>query len=306
MLEKQSEVIRQIIWLRLAQIMVNERYKEGAFKIPIHLAMGHESLAVAVDRVLADSDALVLTHRNIHYNLARLGTLREELDEFYLLEAGVGQGRLGSMNLANPRKNIVYTSSVLGNDLPVASGFALGNKAKKNDGVVFVVTGDGALEEGAFYESLLFMKSNQLNTVVLVENNEWSLGTRIEERRSPIDLDKLTSALGIDYISLRDNDPFEYIEKLQRCREDSLEKNSPVLAEVYLTTLGYWYMETEEYPEGKFINYHAGPAPEVEIKDYPLLNEGKNDPIFAIGQYVSEEEIRMIATDIIKQLEVEM
>ena len=65
-------------------------------------------------------------------------------------------------------------------------------------------------------------------------------------------------------------------------------------------------METEEYPEGKFINYHAGPAPEVEIKDYPLLNEGKNDPIFAIGQYVSEEEIRMIATDIIKQLEVEM
>ena len=58
------------------------------------------------------------------------------------------------------------------------------------DKVVFVVTGDGAIEEGSLWESLVFMKSNNLNVIIIIENNQWSLGTKIEERRCKIDLDK--------------------------------------------------------------------------------------------------------------------
>ena len=46
-----------------------ERYKNGDFKIPIHLALGHETIAVSVDAVMQEQDALFLTHRNVHYNL---------------------------------------------------------------------------------------------------------------------------------------------------------------------------------------------------------------------------------------------
>ena len=45
-------IIKKIIWLRLAQILVNSRYKNGEFQVPIHLAMGHESIAAAVDYIL--------------------------------------------------------------------------------------------------------------------------------------------------------------------------------------------------------------------------------------------------------------
>ena len=146
MKQKELNIIRKIIWLRLAQILVNDRYKKGDFVVPIHLAMGHESIAVATDSVMQEKDALFLTHRNIHYNLVRMGSLKEELDEYYLRETGLAKGHLGSMNLSNPDKNVIYASSILGNNLSVGSGFALGNKVKNLKGVVFIVTGDGGIE----------------------------------------------------------------------------------------------------------------------------------------------------------------
>jgi len=301
-----SRIIEQIILLRLSQLFVNERYKKGDFKIPIHLALGHESLAVAVDRSMANNDSLFLTHRNIHYNLARIGTLREEMDEYYLKKTGIASGHLGSMNLSNPLRNIVYSSSILGNNLPVASGYALGNKVKKNNGVAFVVTGDGAIEEGSFYESLVFMKSNNLEIVVIVENNQWSLATKIDERRCDIDLGKLANSLGIEFFSLSGNDPFGYIKTVSSCRSKSLEHNSPVLIEAHLTTFGYWYMKTKEYPEGKFINYHAGPASEVEMGKYPLISPSDQDPLFVLKKYLSEKELIAISSKILKQLELEL
>jgi len=298
--------IKKIIWLRLAQILVNQRYKNGDFLVPIHLAMGHETIAVAVDLVMGEEDSLFLTHRNIHYNLARMGTLKEELDEYYLKNSGIASGRLGSMNLYNPQKNINYTSSILGNNLPVGCGFALSNKVKNRKAVVIIVTGDGAIEEGAFYESLLFLKSNNLPSIIIVENNEWSLGTRIEERRANIDISKFADSMDISYLFLQGNDPFEYQDKIRSLREIAIGKNSPVLVEVKLTTLGYWYLKNKDNPSGKFINYHGGPAPEVEEKEYPLLATSNDDPLYPLANYLSISELTNISNQLAVKLKEEI
>ena len=300
--KNKKNIIRKIIWLRLAQVLVNQRYKNGDFLVPIHLAMGHESIAVAVDAAMHEQDSLFLTHRNIHYNLAKMGTLKEELDEYYLRGSGLANGRLGSMNLSNPDKNIYYSSSILGNNLPVGCGYALANKMKNKNGVVFITTGDGAIEEGSFYESLLFLKSNNLPSVVLVENNEWSLATRIKERRANIDFSQLAGALDIEYLLLQGNDPFEYQEKINLVRSKALDNNSPILIEVKLTTLGYWFMESEGYPDGKFINYHGGPAPEVDEKEYPQLVSSIEDPLFLLNKYLSVDELTDISNEMSVQL----
>ena len=301
-------IIKRIIWLRLAQVLVNQRYKQGDFKIPIHLALGHETIAVVVDATMQEQDALFLTHRNVHYNLARMGTLKEELDEYYLKESGLAEGHLGSMNLSNPEKRVIYSSSILGNNLPVGSGFALGNKAKNKDEVVFIVTGDGALEEGAFYETLLFLSANQLPVVIIVENNDWSLGTKIDERRNKIDLKKLTDSVGVDYLSLQNNDPFDYLDKLESCRTNTLASKVPILVEVKLTTLGYWYLKNKDNPQGKFINYHAGPAPEVEEKkdEYPMILSSNGDPLFPLTKYLSMADLIEFSNELTEKLKEEL
>ena len=72
MKEVDLSIVKKILWLRLAQMTVNELYKNKEFVVPIHLALGHESLAVAVDSAMGGNDNLFLSHRNIHYNLTKL------------------------------------------------------------------------------------------------------------------------------------------------------------------------------------------------------------------------------------------
>lgn len=300
------EVAKEILRLRLSQILINEKIKEGVFKIPIHLALGHEAIAVAVDNIMEDSDQLVLSHRNIHYNLARAKALKPELDEYLLKKEGLAQGRLGSMNLANEDKNIVYTSSILANNLAVAAGLALGKKIKKDKGIVIVETGDGAMEEGGFYETLEFLRSNNLPALIIVENNSWSLATEIKERRCDIDLQKFSEAFGIRYANLKSNDVYEYIEKLKELRRLSLDETSPIVVEVELTTLGFWWMKSETDPVGRFINYHSGIAPEVKIGSGFRFDDPAKDPVYVLEKYFSQDELDNAARTIMEKLNQEI
>ena len=184
--------------------------------------MGHEAIACAVAAAMAASDRLLLSHRNIHYNMARARGLKGQIAEYRLQNDGFKAGQLGCMNFDNPEAGIVYTSSILGNNLAVAPGVALAQKVKATGALTWVVTGDGAMEEGAFYESLLAMKSTGSAAIVIVENNGWSLGSTIEERRCPIDVAKLAASVAVPYRALGGNDVVAYADALRAMRGEAL------------------------------------------------------------------------------------
>ncbi len=297
-IQRAEEVMR----LRVAQLLINEKNKSGEFKIPIHLALGHEAIAVAVSAIMDEEDQLSLPHRNIHYNLARCTSLKAVINEFFLKVDGLGRSNLGSMNLANPFDSIIYTSSILGNNLCVSSGMALANRVNGSEDVVIVVTGDGAMEEGAFYESLLFMASQNLRVIIIVENNGWSLATEIQERRCHVRLKRFAEAFDVRYSNLSGNDVFQYIDHLSGLRTHTVEERKPAIVEVELHTLGDWRMKTEEYPEGKYINYHAGPAPTMELNEWPVLSEDHTDPLHVASQYFNWDQLKAIALDAVGTL----
>ena len=303
--KKDKKIAQEVLRLRLSQMIVNEKYKAGEFKIPIHLALGHEAIAIAVSTTMDKNDLLACSHRNIHYNLARAGSLKPVLDEYFLKKEGLAGAELGSMNLANPSKNLVYTSSILGNDLPVATGLALGQKVKKNNNLTIVVTGDGAMEEGTFYESLLFMKSNSLAGLVIVENNEWSMHTKISERRTPIDVEKFTASLGVNYKRLSGNDPYYYIEELKKIREAILKTKTPMVLEVDLVTLGGWYVDNADGSK-RFIHPHAGPLPKTAIAEWPEVEHSENDPVFVLSKHFSSDKLKKMSIDILKKINKEI
>jgi len=300
------KIVEEMFRLRISQILINEKIKKGEFKIPIHLALGHEAIAIAVSDAMRQKDCLVLMHRNIHYNLARQSSLKEILDEYYLKESGLAKGRLGSMNLSNPTKNIVYTSSILGNNFSIGSGYALGNIINNKDAVVFIISGDGAVEEGSFYENLLFQRSHNLSTIIIVENNKWSLATEIKERRAPIDLKKLTNSLNIPYLKLRGNDIFDYMQKLKMLREKSLIDRSPTCVEVDLTTFGFSYKKIPGSSRKRIVNYHSGAAPTIYPSEYPVIANSSKDPICVLEKYFEKNELVKIAKKINSILEKEL
>tara|TARA_B100000315_G_C14194078_1_gene414650 strand:- start:63 stop:578 length:516 start_codon:yes stop_codon:yes gene_type:complete len=166
-----EKLAKEVISIRIKQLIINELNKKNRFKIPIHLALGHESIAVSVMSNLKTNDNIILSHRNIHYNLFCIKNFRKIVDEFALKKSGLAKGNYGSMNLFNTKKKIIYTSSILGNNFSVAAGSALSLNIENKNNYTFIITGDGAIEEGAFYEALLLISSLNLRVIIIVENN---------------------------------------------------------------------------------------------------------------------------------------
>lgn len=299
--EQDTKFAFQLVKMRLSQTIINEKYKNGAFKIPIHLAFGHEAIAVSVAAILESEDSLVLSHRNIHYNLALSPSLKPALDEYLLKESGQAKGQLGSMNLSNASELNEYTSSILGNNLPVAAGIALGKKVNAKRGVTIVVTGDGAIEEGSFYETLIFAKYMELPLIIIIENNNWSLATMVEERRCPIDIEGMAASIGVGYKKLFTNNVYEYTPALNNIRHKTATEGTPVCVEVELKTLGYWYEQKKGYPDGKFINYHAGPSPTVNEGDL-FLEETEWDPVYVLQKHYSSQELKAMSEEVLESL----
>lgn len=297
-------LLRETLRLRLGMMRINDLIKQKAFQVPVHLAFGHEAIAVAVADIMSDDDRLLLTHRNIHYNIARNPHLRGEIDEYRLLESGLGGGRFGAMNLINPERGIVYTSSILGNCLPVAAGVAKGLGMRGKTALTIAVTGDGAMEEGAFYEALMMARSLSLPVMFLVENNQWSMYTRIDERRCPVDLQRMAEAFAVPYHALSGGDPAVYRDQLWDLRAAALARGEPYIVEVSLSTLGDYWVE-EPGRERRYINYHHGAVGALSYNDDPVIEASERDPLYLLAGRFSPAEWRDLVTGARAALEAE-
>src|SRR5205823_1051121 len=77
---------------------------------------------------------------------------------------------------------VEFHSGSLGHLLSVAIGIALDIKLRKTNNRVFVILGDGELNEGSVWEGLLTASAYKLdNLVAIVDRNEFQANIRTEE-----------------------------------------------------------------------------------------------------------------------------
>lgn len=278
--------------LRLWQMEINEELKKKRFKVPVHLGLGTEALVAAVSLIVRDSDSLLLTHRNAAYNLARATDPRDVVREYELSREGTAFGQLGSMNLSNPESGVVYSSSILGNNISVACGFAFGQKISGSNSITVVLTGDGALEEGAFYEGLVFAKSHDLPLILVVDNNDYSMASAISQRRCNINLELFCKSIGIDYLMLVGNDVNFYVKELEKASGRLRTNSSPMVVEVHTTLL----------------NQHAGPTPgwptdpmQVHLSSGLVIAEDVSDPVFVLKEKYGETTFSNIESKVFSE-----
>lgn len=271
--------------LRHSMHQLNELLKKGAFNIPIHLGFGYEAAAVGMDVTMQPDDVLCLTHRNAAYNLARCKSLDLVLANYRLESRSDGMAHMGSMNLTAGGTNIAYSASILGNNLPVAAGIAMNRQLLGRPGIVFAATGDGGLEEGAFWETLIFARSHRLGLVVFVENNDCSMSSSIEQRRYPIDLSLVCAGLGVTYRQASGAALNEVKAVLGAARADAAG-GQPALVELSVTS----------------FNQHAGPTPgwpgdpmHLALENGWMVGDDGRDPIHALEQALGTAEFERLA-----------
>lgn len=85
-------------------------------------------------------------------------------------------------HISHKVKGVEFSTGSLGHGLPFATGIALGKKIKNKKNKVFVVLGDGELDEGSNWEALLFASHHKLdNLIIIVDYNNLQSLTTVEE-----------------------------------------------------------------------------------------------------------------------------
>ena len=96
------------------------------------------------------------------------------------LEEKISNGE--SMHIFDKRLNFL-TSSILAGMAPIAAGIALSLKMEKNKNKVWCFIGDGAEDEGHFYEAVRYVDGWDLPCTFIIEDNDRSVTTTKKQRR---------------------------------------------------------------------------------------------------------------------------
>jgi pyruvate dehydrogenase E1 component alpha subunit len=99
--------------------------------------------------------------------------------------------------VAAPELKIIHTSAIVGGCLALAAGAALASQVQQTRAVSVVFFGDGAMEEGVFYEALNLAKLWQLPLIFLMENNYRRAG-RSGSSHSAKELSNVPRALDVE------------------------------------------------------------------------------------------------------------
>jgi len=203
-----ARLYRALRLVRRVEEEVARIYPSDKIKSPVHLAIGQEAIAVGVCDALNETDVVSGTYRSHAVYLAKGGNLGAMMAEMYGKVTGVARGKGGSMHLIGMDHNILGTSAVVATTIPVAVGYALALKREGAGRVVAAFLGDGATEEGAFYESLNFAALHKLPVLFVCENNGLAIHTPLSKRWATLDLCRRVEGFGLSAQKLQGDDLF--------------------------------------------------------------------------------------------------
>lgn len=126
----------------------------------------------------------------------------------------------------------------LGQGLSVAIGMALGKKLNEDPKTVYVLTGDGELQEGQIWEAALFAAHNKVdNLIVTVDSNGRQIDGDTDDVMSLGSLEDKWNSFGWDVLHMEGNDMEAVVNGLQSAKEKS-GNGKPVII-IMNTEMGY-------------------------------------------------------------------
>jgi pyruvate dehydrogenase E1 component alpha subunit len=177
------QLYRTLLLVRRAEETIRQEYCKDEMKTPVHLGLGQEAIAVGVCHALPPKTKTFGTYRNHALYLAVTQDTDSFFAELYGKVTGPGKGKAGSMHLTAPDRGLMATSAVVATTIPLAVGAALANDYRGSQALVASFFGDGALEEGVFWESLNFACLRRLRVLFVCEDNGLAIHTPASQRQ---------------------------------------------------------------------------------------------------------------------------
>ncbi len=217
--------------IRKFEEKVGRQVSRGLIRTPCHLYIGQEAVAAGVCLALKRGDYVFSNHRCHGHYLARGGSMPKLMAELYGKASGCSKGKGGSMHIIAPEVYFMGSSAIVAGTIPLSVGAALACSMRNIKRVSAVFFGDGAVDEGTFYESLNFASLYKLPVIFICENNLYSSHLHISKRQANVNIHQKARMFNMDSIQIDGNNVLEVYERTKEVAKKVRNGNGPALIE---------------------------------------------------------------------------
>ena len=268
----------QKMWLiRAFEDQARDLFMKDMMRGTTHVYIGQEAVAVGVCSVLNADDYITSTHRGHGHCLAKGGDINLMVAELLGRESGYCKGKGGSMHIADLDIGILGANGIVGGGIGLATGAALACKYREDGRVSVCFFGDGAINQGVFYEAANMAALWKLPVIYVCERNQFAEFSYSDWYFPDPDLTKRTEPFGFKGIEVDGNDLLAVhrlaVDLVARCRKGE----------------GPFFMVASTYrvyghTVGDPLTYRkAGEAEAWQSQEY--------DPILRMRKYLIDQEI---------------
>jgi TPP-dependent pyruvate/acetoin dehydrogenase alpha subunit len=172
---------RRMLEIRHFEKSAYDLSSEGALPGLVHVSIGQEAVSVGVCSALRPEDTVVGSHRSHGHSLAKGASADSLMAELMGRRDGCCKGYGGSMHVTDVAHGMLACTAIVGGGFGIAGGAAFSHKLRHTENVSVCFFGDGALGQGAFFETLNMASKWALPLVLVCENNLYGMSTPYEQ-----------------------------------------------------------------------------------------------------------------------------
>jgi len=230
--EEKLRLYSQMVRIRRFEERSLRAYQQGHIGGFLHLYIGQEAVAVGSFSVMSEDDHVITAYRDHGHALAVGMDMDECMAELFGKRTGCSKGKGGSMHFFAPDKNFWGGHGIVGGQTPLGLGIAYALKQKGTRGACLCFMGDGATNQGPFYESLNLASLWKLPVVYIIENNGYSMGTAESRHSAGEPLARRGDVFDINWSVHQGHDLYEVRAAIHDALARARESSSPSILEI--------------------------------------------------------------------------
>lgn len=225
------QAYKDMVLIREFEAEAERQYKAARIGGYCHLAIGQEATTVGIVDAMNPKDLLITGYRCHGFALAKGISPEAVMAELFGKEDGCSRGRGGSMHLLDPSRGYYGGWGIVAGQLPIATGLALALKQQGKQAAVVCELGEGAVNMGAWHESLNLAAVWNLPVIFLVINNVYGMGTSIERASAETEVYKRAKSYNMVGEQVDGNNLFAVHEVAEQLLERARKDGTPAVLE---------------------------------------------------------------------------
>ncbi len=223
----------QMLLIRRFEERAGQLYGLGLIGGFCHLYIGQEAVAVGLQSALTEGlDSVITGYRDHGHMLAYGIDPKVIMAELTGREAGISKGKGGSMHMFSTEHKFYGGHGIVGAQVSLGGGLALGHQYRDDGGLCLAYFGDGAANQGQVYETMNMASLWKLPIVFAIENNQYAMGTSTARSSAETEFYRRGTAFRIPGMDVNGMDVLEVRQAAEVAFNHVREGNGPVLMEL--------------------------------------------------------------------------